>query len=1172
MLVFAMVCTTFAQTTIASWNFDALLGTPNTINVIPASTGTANLYLDGTNGSSVWTSAPTIQLNAFAGLNSTQSLALVANSSNDSSGVFVFSTTGYENINFSYQTRWSGPTAFSVHSWSYSTDGITFTALPSVMTSPASTSFALKTADLSAVTAINNQTTVYLKLTVSGATASGGNNRIEDFVITGTVPGSITNAATPTFTPATGTFYYSTNVTLECTTPASTIYYTTDGSTPDITSTVYTTPINVTTTTTIKAIAAATGFNLSNVASATYTVVIPIEVANIAAFKAANTATNSTVYKITGDLTFVHRAGRNIFVKDATGGLLIYDFTTPVIANTYNNGDVISGGVYGTYTLYNGLSELIPTQPTAVGTPGTPVQPIAITVSELLTNYPNYESQLVKLSEVTFATGTFGTGAAANINIYQGADSTVCRNHFGTLTGVVTPTIPQDVVGFAITFNATRQVAPRDAADIVQHRYAPTIVTNPIADVLTQNQPLSAYILLEGAAEYNGTPVPGSFNWTTPATILTTAGAQTINVTFTPNDLVAYLPVTFGLPVNVNSACITQVPWIYGFEDGANGSALSGCFSQTYVSGTKNWTYNSSNTSYNRTPRSGSFNATLAWSSNTWLHRQMYFPAGTYSFSMYARQDYATTVDADITVKIGASNTTAAMDAGVTVVPTTGLTNGGYQLLTGTFSITTGGNYFLGIKGYMSGSPWYISIDDISIIQTSGTGCQVPTALTVSNVGINSANLTWTPVGTETAWILKYKEITANVWTVVTTTSPSYALTGLNPSATYQVSVKASCGAGEYSAYSSATFITLCNPLVVLPFVEDFETVAVNGFPDCFNKITTGSAYVKVVQMTGTKGIEMSTGGVETSMLILPSTQAYVNTLRLKFKYNGGANHKFKFGYITNIEDASTFVSLKEDSLTVNDWYYYDLFTANTLTGTERMAIVFDMGSGFSARLDSVTLMTQPACYEPINLAVTAFTLTSATLNWAYPTTSLPTNYTVNYRLVGDTTWIVRANVARPYNLTGLTKNNVYEYRVKSNCSGGGSDWSPTFTFRTQYQVPYYQGFNAPTLPFAWTNVKTAGTSTPGIFDFVTTGSYPSCTPQAGTHMARYNSYNISSGGVAELTTPQILGMATGSLIKFWMYRDSGFLTNRDSVNVILKDSLNSVNPTKILTVYRSQD
>ncbi len=1170
MLVFAMVCTTFGQTTIASWNFDGLTAL-NTINVIPANTGTGTIYLDGTNGSSYWdTTSTNLQLTAFGGSPSSgKALSVANNSANGYSVVMVVPTTGLENINIAFKTRGTSA-GFNTHTWGYSTDGITFTDLAGNNTAVTSSTFLVKTVDFSSITTINNLPTVYIRLTVSGATAANGNNRIDSLEITGTIPTVVSNTATPTFTLASGVLYAPAMVTLECATPASTIYYTIDGTTPTITSTVYTTPIDVTSAMTIKAIAAATGFNLSNEASATYT--FPIEVANIAAFKAANTATNSTVYKITGDLTFVHRAGRNIFVKDATGGLLIYDFSTPVIANTYNNGDIISGGVFGTYTLYNGLSELIPTQPTAVGTPGTPVQPIAITVTQLLNNYATYESQLVKLSEVTFATGTYGTGAAANINIYQGVDSTVCRNHFGTLTGVVTPTIPQDVVGFAITFNTTRQVAPRDAADIVQHRYAPTIVTNPIADFGAQNQPLSSVVLLEGSAAYLGTPVPGTFAWTTPSTMITATGTQNFSVTFTPSDTVSYLPVMFDLPVTVLTACTSQAPWIYGFEDGTNGSTLSGCFSQAYVSGSRNWTYNSSNTSYNRTPRTGSFNATLQYGCNTWLFRQFYLPEGTYSFSMFARQDYESTSHSNITVKLGTANTTAAMDAGTIIVPETGITWGDYQNLTGSITITTAGIYSVGIKGYMNYSPYYISIDDISILPIGGVGCQTPSAITVTNVGTTTADVAWTPAGTETAWILKYKEISATSWTVINATTPSYSLTGLNPSATYEVSVKASCGASQYSGYISSTFVTKCNPLVVLPYVEDFEAVAVNGFPYCFEKITTGNAYVKVVQMTGTKGIEMSTGGVETSMLILPSTQAYVNTLRLKFKYNGGANHKFKFGYITNINDASTFVQLKQDSLTVNDWYYYDLFTSNTLTGTERMAIVFDMGSGFSARLDSVTLMSQPACYEPINLAVTAFTLTSATLNWAYPTTSLPTNYTVNFRLVGDTTWTVRANVARPYNLTGLTKNNVYEYRVKANCSGGGSDWSQTFTFRTQYQVPYYQGFNAPTLPFAWTNIKTAGTSTPGIFDFVTTGSSPTCTPQAGTHMARFNAFNIYSGGVAELTTPQILGMAAGSLIKFWMYRDDGYLTNAENITVILKDSINSVNPTQILTVNRSKD
>ena len=61
--------------------------------------------------------------------------------------------------------------------------------------------------------------------------------------------------ATPTFSPAGGTFTEPQEVTISCTTEGSVIYYTTDGSTPTTSSTEYTTPIIVEETTTIKAVA-----------------------------------------------------------------------------------------------------------------------------------------------------------------------------------------------------------------------------------------------------------------------------------------------------------------------------------------------------------------------------------------------------------------------------------------------------------------------------------------------------------------------------------------------------------------------------------------------------------------------------------------------------------------------------------------------------------------------------------------------------------------------------------------------------------------------------------------------------------------------------------------------------------------------------------------------------
>lgn len=84
--------------------------------------------------------------------------------------------------------------------------------------------------------------------------------------------GSPSQAATPTFAPAAGTYTLAQLVALASTTPGSSIYYTIDNSMPTILSTLYTTPISVPVSTTVKAFAVASGFTPSAVGSATYVI------------------------------------------------------------------------------------------------------------------------------------------------------------------------------------------------------------------------------------------------------------------------------------------------------------------------------------------------------------------------------------------------------------------------------------------------------------------------------------------------------------------------------------------------------------------------------------------------------------------------------------------------------------------------------------------------------------------------------------------------------------------------------------------------------------------------------------------------------------------------------------------------------------------------------------
>lgn len=198
LLIFALLISSLSwgQVTLSAWTFPTTTG--NAPATLPAEcgvfSGTSNFYADGTNGSSNWTAAGTRQY--FGGSFPAAALCAVTTATgayslvspvtpfnNGFSVVYTMPTTGYQDLILTYSTRGTS-TGYSTHDWAYSTDGVTFVPF-STITGRTSTTFSTQTVDFSALSLLDNLPIVYIKLTVSGATASAGNNRFDNINFTG---------------------------------------------------------------------------------------------------------------------------------------------------------------------------------------------------------------------------------------------------------------------------------------------------------------------------------------------------------------------------------------------------------------------------------------------------------------------------------------------------------------------------------------------------------------------------------------------------------------------------------------------------------------------------------------------------------------------------------------------------------------------------------------------------------------------------------------------------------------------------------------------------------------------------------------------------------------------------------------------------------------------------
>ena len=120
-------------------------------------------------------------------------------------------------------------------------------------------------------------------------------------------------------------------------------------------------------------------------------------------------------------------------------------------------------------------------------------------------------------------------------------------------------------------------------------------------------------------------------------------------------------------------------------------------------------------------------------------------------------------------------------------------------------------------------------------------------------------------------------------------------------------------------------------------------------------------------------------------------------------------------------------------------------------------------------------------------------------------------------------------------------------------------------------QVINNESFDGTTfVPSGWVNLNVSGTS---AWTRETSGTSPTQTPHSGAAEAKFNSYSALSGAVQALITPQFdlsfIGGST-SVVSVWMYRDDGYSTATDKLDLFINSAANLTGSTLLGTIFRN--
>ena len=343
-----------------------------------------------------------------------------------------------------------------------------------------------------------------------------------------------------------------------------------------------------------------------------------------------------------------------------------------------------------------------------------------------------------------------------------------------------------------------------------------------------------------------------------------------------------------------------------------------------------------------------------------------------------------------------------------------GVANSATTVRTFDLTVTAGTTYYIVI------STWATPQTTAYTLTIQRVNCPPPTTLSASNIGQNTAQLSWANPGGATSWQVAVQTAGSPIPSgagITANTNTNFPVSGLTAATNYQYYVRTDCGDGTFSVWSGPFLFstTICDVAQQC----NYSFILNDSYGDGWNG---GTMQVKqngivIATLTG----PTATQGTTPVTVLVPLCHG----IPFELFWNNGGSFPGEMG-----------ISIKE-SLAPQSTIY----TKPAGTGTANTLLFTGIVECFPA-----------SCPKPNTVSTSSVTQTTATISWIEAGTA--TQWEVLILLAGSPTPLASASgiitSLNPYPATGLSAATSYDVYVRAICSASDkSFWSIKKSFTT---------------------------------------------------------------------------------------------------------------------------